>query len=275
MINQSVVLTKISGVVTDITSLVTDINHAGTSVTLDVADSIFIGTPLPFNAIYLRLGTGLNTVDSSLSVSFWDASTFRTFLAVQDGTKAAAKTLAQSGTVGLVVQDMYMPCSNDSQYISEIGVDGYYNLYWTRLTVSVKTSAVDLLYIGQLFLESDNALYMEYPDLKFDQYKKAFSPSKVDFLDQRIVATDRVIAELIAKNVVCNPESFMDWRVMKEAALHKTAELIYKALGVKYKEDAIAANKSFVAALDVKKFGFGNLTKSKRLTEKAPSGFFR
>lgn len=261
--------------VTDITSLVTDINNAGTSLTIDVADSIFIGTPLPFNALYLRLGTTLNTVDSSMSFSFWDASTFRAFLSTQDGTKIAAKTLAKSGVVQLIVKDEYMPCSNDSVYVTGIEIDGYYDLYWTKISFSVKTSAVNLLYIGQLFLESDEALYMEYPDLKADQYKKAFSASKVDFLDQRIIATDRVISELIAKNVVCNPESFMDWRVMKEAALHKTAELIYKSLGIKYKEDAIAANKSFVAALDVKKFGFGNLTKSRRLTEKAPSGFYR
>jgi len=141
--------------------------------------------------------------------------------------------------------------------------------------VSVLTTAVSLSYVGQLFLDSDEAIYTEYPDLRFDQYKKAYSATKADFLDQRIIATDRTIAELIAKNVVSQPEQFMDWRVMKEAALHKTAELIYKALGVKYKEDAMAANKSFVAALDVKKFGFGNLTKSRRLTEKAPTGFYR
>jgi len=275
VINQSVVLTKISNVVTDISSKVTDINHAGTSITLNTTDAIYIGTPLPFNALYLRLGTNKNSNASVLNFSFWDASTFRAFLSVQDGTAAAGKTLAASGIVQLIVKDEYMPCSNDSQYIADIGVDGYYDLYWTKITVSVLTTAVSLSYVGQLFLDSDEAIYTEYPDLRFDQYKKAYSATKADFLDQRIIATDRTIAELIAKNVVSQPEQFMDWRVMKEAALHKTAELIYKALGVKYKEDAMAANKSFVAALDVKKFGFGNLTKSRRLTEKAPTGFYR
>ena len=275
MINQSVILTKISGIVTDVSSLVTDINHAGTSLILAPTDCLYIGTPLPFNALYLRLGTNLNTNASNLSFSFWDASTFRTFLSVQDGTKTTTKTLSQSGTVQLIVKDEYMPCSHDSKYIAEMGLDGYYDLYWTKITVSALTTAFDLLYVGQLFLESDNALYMEYPDLSASQYKKAFSLSKIDFLDQRIVATDRTISELIAKNVVSQPQQFMDWRVMKEACLHKTAELIYKALGVKYKEDAIAANKSFIAALDVKKFGFGSLTKSKVITEKAPTGFYR
>lgn len=275
MINQSVVLAKIGGVVTDISSLVTDINHAGYSVTLDTTDAIFIGTPLPFNALFLRLGTNLNTNASNILFSFWDASTFRQFLSVQDGTKATTATLSQSGIVQLIAKDEYMPCSHDSKYLAEIGIDGYYDLYWTKISVSALTTAIDLLYVGQLFLESDNALYMEYPDLKANQYKLAFSPAKVDFLDQRIIATDRTISELIAKNVVSQPQQFMDWRVMKEAALHKTAELIYKSLGVKYKEDAATANKSFVAALDVKKFGFGNITKSRLQTEKAPSGFFR
>lgn len=275
MINQSVVLTKISGVVTDISSLVTDVNHSGVSLTLDITDAIYIGTPLPFNAIYLRLGVNLNLLPSDISFSFWDASSFRTFLGVQDGTKVGLNTIAQSGTIQLVVKDEFMPCAHDSKYISDIGIDGYYDYYWTKITVSALTSAFDLAYVGQLFLDSDNALYMEYPDLKANQYMRAFSVSKVDFLDQRIIATDRTIAELLAKNVISQPQQFMDWRVMKEAALHKTAELIYKALGVKYKEDAIAANKSFIASLDVKKFGFGSLTKSSRVTEKAPTGFFR
>lgn len=275
MINQSVVLTKISNVVTDISSLVTDVNHAGTSVTLGTSDAIFIGTPLPFNALYLRLGSTVNTNSANLALSFWDASTFRAFLSVQDGTKTTTKTLTKSGIVQLIVKDEYMPCSNDSQYITEIGTDGYYDLYWTKITVSAAATAVNILYIGQLFLESDEALYLEYPDLKFDQYKKAFSATKADFIDQRIIATDRTISELIAKNVVRQPQEFMDWRVMKEATMHKTAELIYKALGVKYKEDAIAANKSFLAAINVKMFGFGDLTKSRRVTEKAPTGFYR
>lgn len=275
MINQSVVLAKIGGVVTDISSKTTDVNHVGASVTIDVADALFIGTPLPFNAVYLRLGTNVNSVASDLKLYFWDASTFRQFLAVQDGTKTTTKTLAKSGIVQLIVKDEYMPCSHDSKYIADIGIDGYYDYYWTKIMVTVKTSAIDLMYIGQLFLETDEALYTEYPDLKFDQYKKAFSATKADFIDQRIIATDRTISELIAKNVVYHPQQFMDWRVMKEAAMHKTAELIYKALGVKYKDDAIAANKSFVAALDVKKFGLGELTKSRSQTAKTPTGFYR
>lgn len=275
MINQSVVLAKIGGVVTDISSKTTDVNHLGASVTIDVADALFIGTPLPFNAVYLRLGTNVNSVSSDLKLYFWDASTFREFLSVQDGTKTTTKTLAKSGIVQLIVKDEYMPCSHDSKYIADIGIDGYYDYYWTKIMVTVKTSAIDLMYIGQLFLETDEALYTEYPDLKFDQYKKAFSATKADFIDQRIIATDRTISELIAKNVVYHPQQFMDWRVMKEAAMHKTAELIYKALGVKYKDDAMAANKSFVAALDVKKFGLGELTKSRSQTAKTPTGFYR
>lgn len=275
MINQSVVLTKINGVVTDISSKVTDVNHLGTSVILDVNDAIFIGTPLPFNSLYFRLGTTLNTVVSNLKLSFWDTSTFRDFLSVQDGTKSSNKTMAQSGIVQLIVKDEFLPCSQDAKFITDIDTDGYYDLYWTKLSVTVQTTAINLLYIGQLFLESDEALYMEYPDLKFDQYKKAFSSTKADFIDQRIVATDRTISELISKNIVLHPQQFMDWRVMKEACLHKTAELIYKALGTKYKDEAISANKSFIAALDVKKFGLNDLTKSRRQSEKTPTGFYR
>jgi hypothetical protein len=42
---------------------------------------------------------------------------------------------------------------------------------------------------------------------------------------------------------------------MKDATLHKTAEIIYKSQGQRYKEDAIAANAAYLLALENRKFG--------------------
>lgn len=280
MINQSVVLTKISGVITDISHLVTDVNHVGKSITLTNTDAIYIGTPLPFNNLYIRfLGAAINNNPSVLSVSFWDATTFKDFYKVVDGTDTSGATFSKSGILNLIAIDDKLPCSYSTKYMSELGnIDGYYDLYWTRLKVSATLDAVTISYVGQLFVENDTALTMEYPDLASTAYKTAYAAGKTDWLDQRIIATDRVISELITKGHVKSPEQFLDWRLMKEPTMHKTAELIYKGLGPKLRDDMNAANKSFVHSLEARKFGVshdGNIIKTQKTYNPESIGFYR
>lgn len=279
MNNQNIVLTKIGATITDITSLVTDIDQGGSSITLGANDSIYIGSVYPFNALYLRLlSTAINNNLGVITASFWDATAFTDFYKTVDGTIVSGAPLGKSGILNFVVKDDKLPACYDSKNIPELAIDGYYSLYWTRLKTSAALDAVTLLYIGQLFLELDNTIFNQYPDLAATQYKRVYSATKADFLDQRIIATDRIISDLITMNQVISGDQFLDWRLMKEPAIHKTAELIYKAQGVKYKEDALAANKSYLQSLEPRKFGVtktGNILKNRETYSRAPMGFYR
>lgn len=280
MINQSIVLTKISNVITDITNFVTDINHPGTSFTLTATDAIYIGSILPFNALYLKfLSTAVNNNASVLSVAFWDATSFTDFYKVLDGTLLSAATLGKSGTINLIAKDDKSPCSYDSRYIAELNnVDGYYGLYWTRIKTSATLDAVTLQYVGQLFVDADATLFMQYPDLNSANYFKVFGATKTDWLDQRIIGTDLTISELISRNQAISGEQFLDWRLMKEPAMHKTAELIYRGLGIRYKDDMNQANKSFVQSLESRKYCTSKnatLIKTGKTNQRQPMGFYR
>jgi hypothetical protein len=280
MINQSIVLTKISNVITDITNFVTDVNHVGSSLTLAATDAIYIGSILPFNTLYLKLlSTAVNNNASVLSVAFWDATSFTDFYKVLDGTAVSGATLGKSGTINLIAKDDKAPCAYDSRNIAELNnVDGYYGMYWTRLKPSLLLDAITLQYVGQLFVDADTTLFMQYPDLNSTNYFKVFGATKTDWLDQRIIATDLTISELIARNQVISGEQFLDWRLMKEPALHKTAELIYRGMGVRYKDDMNQANKSFVQSLESRKYcapKSTTLIKTGQTNQRQPMGFYR
>jgi hypothetical protein len=278
MNNQNIVLTKISGTVSDITNLVTDIDHSGKSITLTNTDAIYIGSVFPFNSLYLRFSGTLNNNASVLSAAFWDATQFRDFYKVIDGTDTSGATFAKSGVLNLIATDQYAPACYDSKHLDELGnIDGYYSLYWTRLKVSATLDAVTLLYIGQLFVESDAAIYKLYPDLQATQYKRVFDAQKSDWLDQRLIASDILISDLITMNQIKFGEQFLDWRLLKSPALHKTAELIYKAQGMKYRDDSVNAQKAYAASLEPRKFGIshGNIIKTQSTYESAPTRFYR
>jgi hypothetical protein len=279
MNNQSVVLSKISGVVSDITRFVTDIDHAGIDLTFGADDCIYIGSVFPFNTLYLRLGASFNNNLSAMAVAFWNANSFVDFIGVQDGTAVSGATLGQSGIINLLVQDNTSPGCHDSKYIDEISnFEGYYTLYWTRLKFSAAMDKINLKYVGQLFVEADAAIFKQYPDLQATQYKTVYGVGKTDFLDERVIASDLLVSDLIAKGQVLTGDQFLDWRLLKEPTLHKTAELVYKAQGVKYKDDMVRANAAYNKALDTRKFGIsrsGDIRKDTESRIRAPKRFYR
>lgn len=279
MNNQNVVISKIGATISDITRYVTDIDQAGIDLTFGNGDSLYIGSVYPFNALYLRLlSTAVNNNASVLSVSFWNATSFVDFVSVQDGTAVAGASFGQSGILNMLAQDSTCPSAMDSKYLAEIGnLEGYYNLYWTRLKFSLAMDKVTLKYIGQLFLENDAAIYKQYPDLAAAQYKAIYG-TKTDFLDERLTATDCLISDLVTKGLILTGDQFLDWRLLKEPAIHKTAELIYRAQGQKYREDMKAANAAYIHSLETRKFGIsrtGDIKKGLETYARTPKRFYR
>lgn len=256
MINQLQVLLRdnISSLV-DLTYKVTDIDDSGVTLSLDSSKELFIGTTFPFLSIYLGLGaTNVNTVDSVMTPSVWNGSEFIDFPRVEDGTSDTGVTLANSGIIRFVSKDTITPSRGNSRDVDGIQVDGWYDYYWTRLKFDATLDDVDLKFIGVLFVESDEELYRFYPILRDQKYRTIFAgnSSKTTWLDERIIASDLICSELIKRGRVNSPFQFIDPRTIKEAAIHRTAELIFRGLGGNRKDDVEIARKSFITALEVK-----------------------
>jgi hypothetical protein len=255
MINQLQILLRdnISKLV-DLTYKVTDIDDAGISLSLTSAKELFIGSTFPFLSIYFGLGTAVNTTVAAMTPSIWNGSEFVDFPRYDDGTASALNaTLNKSGIVRFVSKDTIAPSRANSNNVDGIEVDGWYDYYWTRFKFDATLTSVDLKFIGVLFVESDEELYRFYPILRDQKYRTLYagSSSKTTWLDERIIASDLVCSEIIKRGKVQSPFQFIDPRTLKEAAIHRTAELIFRGLGGNKKDDVEMARKAFMSAIEV------------------------
>ncbi len=256
MINQLQILLRdnISKLV-DLTHKVTDIDDSGITLSLTSSKELFIGSNFPFLSMYFGLGTNLNTVESAMTVSVWNGSDFIDFPRMEDGTSDdTPATLAQSGIVRLISKDTITPNRDHSRNVDGIEVDGWYDYYWTRFKFDATLDDVDLKFVGVLFVESDEELYRFYPVLRDQKYRTIFAgnSSKTTWLDERIIASDLLCSEVIKRGRIQSGFQFIDTRTIKEAAIHKTAELIFRGLGGAKRDDMDMARKSCISALEVK-----------------------
>ncbi len=255
MINQLQILLRdnISKLV-DLTYKVTDIDDAGVSLSLTSSKELFIGSTFPFLSIYFCLGTAVNTTVAAMTPSIWNGSDFIDFPRYDDGTASALNaTLNKSGIVRFISKDTIGPVRDNSNRVDGIEVDGWYEYYWTRFKFDATLTSVDLKFIGVLLVESDEELYRFYPILRDQKYRTLYagSSSKTTWLDERIIASDLVCSEIIKRGKVQSPFQFIDPRTLKEAAIHRTAELIFRGLGGNKKDDVEMARKAFMSAIEV------------------------
>lgn len=257
MINQLQILFRDSiSKLVDLTYKVTDIDDAGVNLNITASKELFIGSTFPFLSMYFGLGTNINAVASVMTPSIWNGSDFVDFPRWEDGTASALDaTLSKSGMVRFISKDTIAPARDNSNRVDGIEVDGWYDYYWTRFKFNATLDDVDFKFIGVLLVESDEEIYRFYPILKDQKYRTLINgnnASKTTWLDERIIASDLVCSELIKRGKVQSPFQFIDPRTLKEAAIHRTAELIFRALGGNKKDDVEMARKAFTSALDVR-----------------------
>lgn len=254
MLNQNIVLLKNDTEVIDITDKLTDIGHVGYTATIEATHAIYIGSVLPFNSIFFSMGPAVNTEAATMKVAYWSGTQFVDFIRVKDGSNA----LGQSGLVSFIAKNTQGPARYDANRIAEIGVDGYYGYYWTKITFDIDLEETEIKYIGYSFLTADSELYDEYADLSNTDYMKIWSTSKTTWENQRIVASDRVIADLMTNGLIVSADQLLDYRLLKQATIHKCAALIYAGLGNRYTTDREAAESRYSKAIKVNLFAIDN-----------------
>lgn len=123
------------GAYTDYTAAVGDDNSA-TYADLSALDTVangdwlVIGADGPFRQILVAMDASVNTNVSTLTVSFWNGTAWRSVLNKTDGTKSGSITLAQGGTIKFDFPDGWEASTIDSV-----------KAYYVRLSVSAALSA--------------------------------------------------------------------------------------------------------------------------------------
>lgn len=229
----------------DISLAVGDYRTLAAAVPLLSTEYIYIGQPLPFQNLFIEMGTA-NTNPATVSAWAWYANAWTPLVDVRDQTAG----LTTTGRLEWTIEwrkgwDRELKATDVTGITADI-----YDMYWMRLKWSANLSAgTTIKYIGQKF-STDEELYSFYPDLNNSQMKTSFATGKTTWDEQHYMAAEHILRDLKRKNVIVTSGQIVDYRGLLDASCHKVAEIIYSAMGKAYVDQLTRARKLYTEALD-------------------------
>jgi len=265
-----------NGTLTDLSTSLSDY-HSGTGSCQFVAleDYIYFGSILPFNHLYLKLGT-VNTNSSNLTVDIWDGTSWESAVDLIDETSLAGATFGQSGFITFTPNKNKSwgkedtVGSNGSEQVTGLGNVTVYDRYWIRLSVSSDFSAgTTLSWAGNLFCKDDD-LGSEFPDLMRSNTLAGFEAGKTNWEEQRVRASQIVINDLIDMNIIDSSNQILEKHQLMPACVMKSAEIIFNAFGDDFIDNRNDARKEYRERINKKIFTVdkdrdGNVDDNERL----------
>ena len=231
-----------------------------TSVTLNmvaVDDYLYLGSDLPFNHRYFEMAT-VNTSSSVISVEILDGNAWVDAVDVLDQTiGVAGKTLSQSGIISWsLARNTSWGKEDTTEDIPALASLKIYNMYWARMKVSASLlSSTSVKYVGHKFA-NDEDMFIYYPDLATSQMLTSHTAGKTTWNSQHIMAAEEIILKLRKDRKVVSSNQVFDWTAFNLAAIHKCAEIAFRAFGADYKEAQDAAKTDYYKAYSGIDFAF-------------------
>lgn len=212
-------------------------------------DALYVGSDLPFNNRFFLLGAK-NAVPGSVSVGFWNGTTFAAAVDVQDLTSHGGVPFARSGLIrfDLPRNDGWRKVY-DSTDIPEIAGLTVRAQFWAKFTFSAAFD-FELKYVGFSFAK-DSDLRTYYPQLLNEPIMKAFNNGvPLENWDAvQVVAAEEVIEALRREQVIVSGNQVLDTEHFKNAQCHKLAEIVYGPGGLRNAEMMELAQERFNKAL--------------------------
>lgn len=210
-------------------------------------DYLYIGSRFPFNSFYIRLSV-LNIIASTMTIKIWDGNSWISTVDLIDESAG----LTGNGYVTFVPSKANSGWASDdtvnnngAERVTGLGNVTIYDMFWMRISLGTTitlTTALD--WIGHIFC-SDTDLYSEYPIFNSSSLKTAYAAGKTTWEEQRVMASNIIIEDMIYKGLIIHQGQILDHRKFKLACISKTAQMIFTALGDDYKDDAKAAKDEY------------------------------
>jgi hypothetical protein len=236
--------------------------RAGTEVInfVSTQDYIYVGSLLPFNHKYIDVSV-TNTNSATLSVDIWWNNSWTPAVDLFDGTSVAGTPLSQSGIIRWNTHiERGWDCVQRSSDVDGLSGTEIYNMYWVRFKYSSNLlSSTALAFVGQKF-SNDDQLYSFYSDLQNSTIKTAYEAGKTTWTEQHYMAAEYIIKDLRSRNMIYSADQVFEPEMLEEAAIHKTAEIIYRGMGAEFDRDKTEAYKSYMSCMGTK---FFNIDKNK------------
>lgn len=249
-----------NGTLTDISANMVDY-HSGTA-TIDYTltqDALYIGSELPFNSLYFIPST-VNSNAAVPSISYWNGTEWISMVDFIDETSSGGVTLAQSGHITWTPNKTKLWVREDTvdslgtENITGLGDVTIYDLFWLKITFSATlTNTTALSFVGPKFC-NDNDLTGEHVLFGNSTFKSNYESGKTSWEREIILASRIMIADIIKKQVILSGEQLLDRRILIDACVSKTAELIFSALGDDYTDDRDNARSEYKSRLSLPNF---------------------
>ncbi len=245
-------LLKSSNVITDYSTEISKYKTGTSTLTaVTTTDALYLGMDFPFNHFYLKMGTTVNLVSTTMTVQLWNNNEFVDVVELNDETDA----LSQSGYVTFV-PDKYEQWNREDTkqqttvFIDELSDVTIYNKYWAKVTFAdTLTSSVELSWLGQKFCSEDD-LEAEHPQLNRSVIREAFESGKTDWEHQIIRASEVVVKDLISNGIIDSKERILEKEQLKLSTVSKLSEIIFSELGDDYEDDRIKARNEYKSRLN-------------------------
>jgi len=251
-----------NGVLQDITLKVNPFREYSFDIGGYVAgeDYIYIGSDLPFSQKFIDIITP-NTNSAAINVELWDGNSWQQVVDILDETANGVVSFAKDGIVSWKTKKNEPGWSNESESsdIPELSTTVIYCFYWLRIEFDADlSSGTTINHVGYKFSDDDQ-LYSQYPDLKNTQMLDCFEPTepsgtKLDWDEQSLVAAQQLTNQMRTSGITWSPAQIVDFEILQEASVHKTAEIIYSAMGTAYEDNRKLAQEKFSKAFSMKKF---------------------
>ena len=246
------VLFSDNGTIEDISLQVNDFRTDSYTMNfVSAEDAIYIGTSLPFNHKFFELES-VNANASDIQISIWDGQVFNSVADIQDSSRSGSASLANSNIIRFTPdREKVWTRELDSFDVSGLEMTKIYQMYWLKIGFSADLSAgVQIKYIGQKFC-TDSDIYDYYPDLNQTNLKLSFEAGKTTWDEQAFIATEIIGRDLKRRFSLLNSNQIIDYELFREAAIHKSAELIYHGLGQSYYEVRNSCRDHYLKALEL------------------------
>lgn len=236
---------------TDISQAVNDYRTGVASFAYTSGDYLYIGGVLPFNNLWIELGT-VNAVAASVSIDLWFGHAWVPAVDILDGTAGLTATGRLQWTTDL---NKSWDVEQYSKYVTGLPAgSAIYNMYWMRLSWDTTlTAGTTIKYIGQKFSD-DSQLYSFYPDLNNSAVRTSFASGKTDWTEQHYMAAEHIIRDLRKGGIIVSRGQIMDYAMLVDASCHKVAETVYQAFGEPYFEQLKQARAAYKEACNLKFF---------------------
>lgn len=215
-------------------------------------DALYIGSEVPFNQIWIE-PTAPNAIAADVAVQVWWSNAWNAVVDIHDGTKTlgGTKSLAQAGRIQWNLDRLKgWDVEEESDDVDGLSGTQIYGFYWLKLTwTATLTPSTSLKFIGQRF-SRDTDLYGFYPDLNNSAMQESFAADKANWNEQAYMSADVIVRDLIARKIILARGQIFDHSRFLDASIHKTAELIYRAMGKPFAENRAEAAKSYAAAMN-------------------------